>query len=242
MINSGGQTGAVCNSPIRPRRLWYWVAGCMLAAAAACIALAVLGIFALSHQVRDLQRIPVPGHGVVTFAQRGGYVLFIERPGFCCSVSTGPRDSGLFRSWSAYIHLRPVNGGAPVAITTWRGDTENYDLAGHLGETAAFFAIDHPGRYELTASKVMPRSLTDFAIGRGIGNSMLFPVLLILAGLLGLIAAGLLTGVITAVRRRRARRAPLPVPPIVPQRPLPLPGHPGWPPGQFLPADSQGGG
>jgi hypothetical protein len=31
MLTSGGEAGAAGSPPIRPSRLWYWVAGCALA-------------------------------------------------------------------------------------------------------------------------------------------------------------------------------------------------------------------
>jgi hypothetical protein len=89
MITSDGQTRAARSPPIRPSRRWYWVAGCVLAGAAICLVLAVAGFFSLNRQIIDFQRVRVPGQGEVTFAQPGGYVLYVERPGHCCSVAAG---------------------------------------------------------------------------------------------------------------------------------------------------------
>ena len=207
MITSGGQTSVAGSPPIRPSRRWYWVAGCALAGALICIALAVVGFFSLNRQIRDFQRVPVPGQAQITFAQPGGYVLYIESPGQCCSLTAGSWDSAPFSSWSMNVALQPVNGGPPVLINTWRGATESYGVAGHQGQTAMYVTVGRPGRYLLGTSNPVPRSITDVAVGRGIGHGALISLLLALVALFSLIPAGLLVGGVTASRRRRVRRS-----------------------------------
>lgn len=207
MITSGGQTSVAGSPPIRPSRRWYWVAGCALAGALICIALAVVGFFSLNRQIRDFQRVPVPGQAQITFAQPGGYVLYIESPGQCCSLTAGSGDSAPFSSWSMNVALQPVNGGPPVLINTWRGATESYGVAGHQGQTAMYVTVGRPGRYLLGTSNPVPRSITDVAVGRGIGHGALISLLLALVALFALIPAGLLVGGVTASRRRRVRRS-----------------------------------
>ena len=207
MITSGGKTSVAGSPPIRPSRRWYWVAGCALVGALICIALAVVGFFSLNRQIRDFQRVPVPGQAQITFAQPGGYVLYIESPGQCCSLTAGSGDSAPFSSWSMNVALQPVNGGPPVLINTWRGATESYGVAGHQGQTAMYVTVGRPGRYLLGASNPVPRSITDVAVGRGIGHGALISLLLALVALFALIPAGLLVGGVTASRRRRVRRS-----------------------------------
>src|ERR1022692_4381658 len=172
---------AHAGAPVHPRRRWYWLAGCLLAAAATCM-------------------------------QPGGYVLYIERPGSCCSFNIGGGNGGdsgdgpPFPSWSRRVALLQVSNASQVPISTWRGATESYAAAGVQGQAAMYFTIRSPGQYNLTASDVAPRSIADIAAGRGIGHSVLIEVLLIAAGLLIFGPAGLLIGGITAYRRRRARR------------------------------------
>jgi uncharacterized membrane protein YhaH (DUF805 family) len=214
MITWGGQAAAAGSPPIRPSRQWYWVAGGALAAALICSALAVAGFFSLNRQIKDFQRVAVPGQAEVTFAQPGGYILYLERPGRCCSLAAGSGDSAPFSSWSVNVALLPDSGGPPVAITIWRGATESYGVAGHEGQTAMHFTIGHPGRYLLVAQNAIPRSITDVAVGRGIGRGMLW-VLLILVALFALIPAGLVIGGVTFFRRRRARRNPLQAPQVM---------------------------
>lgn len=205
--------GTQGDRPIRPRRLWYWVSGALLAIAVACVALGIAAFFGLDKQVQEFQRVQVPGGGVVAFTRPGEYVLYVEEPGSCCSFSVGSGgsdDNGNssgppFPSWSMRVALEPVAGGRLVPIRTWQGATESYAVSGHQGQTAMSFTISQPGRYRLVASNVTPRSITDLAAGRGLGQGVTAGVLLVLAGL-AVLAAGLLVGVITLVRRRRARR------------------------------------
>jgi hypothetical protein len=141
--------------------------------------------------------------------------------------------------------LRPVNGGPSVAIRTWQGVMESYGAAGHQGQVAAYFTIDHPGRYVLASRNVTPRSITDLAVGRGVGHGLLYAGLLIPVGLF-LLAMGVLACVVTAVRRRRARSrlsSPQTGPPAPGTWP-PVPVHGAWPaggpPGQALSSEPAG--
>ncbi len=205
MITSGGQIVATESLPIRPRRRWYWVAGGILSVALICIALAVAGLFSLNRQIKDFQRVTVPGQAVVTFAQPGGYILYVEGAGQCCSLATGSGGSAPFPTWSMRVALVPESGGPPVSIKVWRGATESYSVTGHEGQTAMYFTIGHPGGYLLSVSNATPHSIADVAAGRGIGHGTL-SLLLILVAVFALIPAGLVVGVITFFRRRRSRR------------------------------------
>jgi len=213
--NGGGDVAPETQGelPIHPLRRWYWVAGCLLAGAVICIALGIAGLFGVNKQIQDFQRLAVPGQRVVHFSDPGGYVIYVERPGSCCAFSIGSGGSGgvgtgpPFSSWSMNIALQAAANRQPVSIRSWRGATESYAAAGHQGQTAMYFTINRPGAYHLGARDVTPNSLTDVAVGRGIGQNVFTDVLLLLIGIFVLAPAALLVGIITAVRRRRASRA-----------------------------------
>ncbi len=230
MITSDWQASAAVSRPLRPARLWYWAAGGLLATAVICILLGVAGFFSLNRQIKEFQRVAVPGRSEVTFAQPGGYVLYLERPGGCCSANVGSGNGATapFPSWSMEVGLQPVNGGPPVSIRDWSGATESYGAAGHEGQAAMSFTIDHPGRYVFAARDATPRSITDIAVGRGIGRAIAVPIVLILVGVL-VLACALTAGGITAFRRRRARQGLLAAPAIMRQAPAPPPAG-GWQP------------
>jgi len=201
------------------------VAGGLLAVAVICITSGVAGFFFLNRQIKQFQRVAVPGQGEVTFAQGGGYVLYLERPGGgCCSASVGGGSGATapFPSWSLEAGLRPVNGGPPVSIRDWSGATESYGAAGHEGQAAMSFTIGHPGRYVLATGDATPRSITDIAVGRGIGRGITVPIVLILAGVF-VLACAVTAGGITVFRRRHARRGLLAAPAMMWQAPPPQP-------------------
>jgi hypothetical protein len=213
MAIAGDIPGAAGRRTVRPSRLWYWAAGSLAAGAAACIALAAAGFVAVDHLVGDFQRVPVPGQAEISLAQPGGYIVYIERPGHCCSVNItmGNGDGGQrlpFPSWSMRVLLQPADGGTPVTVSTWRGAREIYNLAGHNGQRAMSFTVSTAGRYILRTADVRPAAIMDLAVGRDIGRGTLVPLILLLAGVLALGPAGIATGVITFVRRRAARRVP----------------------------------
>ncbi len=208
MTSSGAQPSGAVGPSVRLSRRWYWVAGGVLAGGVICIAFAVAGFFALNRQIADFQRVPVPGQAGVTFTQPGGYVLYIEEPGQCCSINVASDTSSApFPSWSMQVRLQPVSGGPQVSIGTWQGITESYGITGHQGQAAMDFTIDHPGRYLLATGNATPGSITDVAVGRGIGRGILIPFVLIVAGAFAVLA-GLVTGVVTVFRRRASRRRP----------------------------------
>jgi uncharacterized membrane protein YhaH (DUF805 family) len=154
------------------------------------------------------------------------------------------------------VALVPLDGGPRVPISSWRGLTESYSVTGHEGQAAMYATVSRTGRYGLTAQNVVPGTITDIAVGRGIGHGALISLLLFAAGLFVLLPAGLVVGGVTAARRRRARRSLLQEPmqpmgsagpevavpsPSQPDQPEPyppsppLPPYPPYPPGAPLP-------
>jgi Domain of unknown function (DUF4389) len=194
----------VGSGPIRPSRHWYLVAGCLLAAAVACLSLAVTGIFSWDRQIQRFQRVPVPGQGEVTLTQPGEYVLYVETRGQCCSWAFGI-PAGPLAAWSMQLGMGPAYGGADTPVSDWRGMPESYGVTGHQGLTGMTFTITHPGTYLINTSDVHPAAVTDLAVGRSITRATLLPLILLLTGLVTLLGA-VVSFVFTAVRRRQARR------------------------------------
>ena len=223
MTTLGGPASATGDPAIRPSRWWYWIAGGMVAGAVVCVALAVAGFFSVNRQIADFQRVPVPGQADVTFTASGGYVIYIEKPGQCCSFNVSTGNSGPFSSGSMDLALQPADGGPQVSVSTWQGITQSYGIAGHQGQAAAYFTIDRPGRYLLATGNATPGSIAGVAVGRGIGRGILVPFILIAVGSLAALA-GLVTGVVTVSRRRK------PGPPVTP--PMGDGRSPAGPPGE----------
>jgi hypothetical protein len=222
MINTIEQQISAGNGSIRPSQRWYLLAGCLLAVAAASLAIAVTGIFSWDRQIQDFQRVPVPGRGEVTLTQPGNYVLYVETRGQCCSWAVGGQG-GPFARWSMRLAMGPVDGPRPIPVSDWHGLPESYSVSGHQGMTGMTVTIAHPGTYLIETSDVRPATVTDVAVGRDILRATLLPLVLIVAGLAALGGAVLLF-VVTAVRRRRARRRPGQPPGETEPVPWPSPG------------------
>ena len=197
------QPGAA-TEPIRPSRRWYILAGCLLAAAVACWSVAVIGMFSWDRQIQGFQRVPVPGEGTVTLTQPGEYALYLEARGACCSWMVGSQ-SGPLTSWSMRLAIAPANGGPKTLVHSWSGAPVSYDVGGHQGITGMSFTITQPGTYIVEAGHVYPPIVTDLAVGRDILWPTLLPLILLVAGFVALVGA-VVSFVITAGRRRRARR------------------------------------
>jgi hypothetical protein len=204
MIQATEPQSGAATGPVRPSRRWYVLAGGLLAAAVACWSLAVAGMFSWDRQIQDLQRVPVPGTGEVTLTQPGAYVLFVEARGGCCSWTVGSQ-SGPLAGWSMRLVIRRADSGQEIPVSTWSGAPVSYGVGGHQGLTAGSFTIARPGTYVIQTSDVRPATVTDLAVGRNILWATLLPLVLLAAGFAAMLGA-VVSFVITAVRRRRARR------------------------------------
>ena len=229
------QTGSGAG-PLRPPRYWYLIAGGLLAAAVACLSIAVIAMFSWDRQVQDFQRVPVPGEGAVTLTQPGEYVLYVETRGQCCTWSVGSQNRPL-TGWSLRLAVGLASGGPETRVSDWSGLPESYSVSGHQGLTGMSFTITRPGIYIIDTSDVHPGMVTDLAVGRNILPATLLPLVLIVAGLAAL-GGAVLSFALTAARRRRARRRVPPPGGIAPDW-IPPPGGiaPDWipPPGGLAP-------
>jgi hypothetical protein len=202
MINTFEQQAGT--GPVRPSRYWYLLAGGLLAAAVACLAVAVTGVFSWDRQIHDFQRVPVPGSGTVRLTQPGEYALYVETRGACCSWTVGG-PSGPLAHGSMGIVVRPVNGGQRAPVRSWTGLSFSYGADGRQGLAAGSITIRRPGTYLIETWAVRPASVTDLAVGRNIAGATLLPVALFLGGLAVLLGA-VVAVIVIAVRRGQARR------------------------------------
>jgi hypothetical protein len=192
-----GDGGAMGTHPIRPGRLWYWMAGAAVVAAVLWLALSLfLGFRSLSRQVEGFQRVPIPGQVEVSLAEPGGYTLYFEGLGASDEQVTIPRFN---------VSLTAV-GGEEVSIRPY-GGSATYGFGGHSGRAVATFQIEEPGRFLLQTEGEAQGGQATVAVGRSVGPDIFRVVSLAIVGALVLFLAGAALAVVVAVRRNRARRA-----------------------------------
>ena len=182
--------------PVRPARLWYWVAGAAVVAAVVWLALGLfLGFRSLSRQVEGFQRVPIPGQAEVSLAERGGYTVYFE--GLGASDEQVPIPPFRFS-------LTTVDG-EEVPVRAY-GGSATYGFGGHSGRAVATFQIEEPGRFLLQTEGESQDVEANLAVGRSVGPAIFGTVTQPIVGALVLLLAGAVLAVVVAVRRNRARR------------------------------------
>ena len=182
--------------PIRPARLWYWVAGAAVVAAVIWLALGLfLGVRSLSRQVEGFQRVPIPGQAAVSLAEPGGYTVYFEGLGASDEqVPIPPYRLLLTTADGEEVPVRPYGGSA------------TYGFGGHSGRAVATFSIEEPGRFLLQTEGESQGGEANLVVGRSVGPAILRTVTQPIVGALVLSLAGAVLAVVVAVRRNRARR------------------------------------
>jgi hypothetical protein len=198
---------------VGPSRAWYWLAGALVVGAVVLAAVGlVLGLTSFDRRIEEMQRVPLPGTGEVSFTEAGRYGLYYE------GVGAGEDEVPAFT-----VSLVPVDGGEGVPIDGHRG-TATYSVGDRSGTQVASFEIDSPGRYVLQAdvegTAVGPAEL---AVGRGLVRSIAGPLLVAFGGALILFLLGVALALVVALRRHSRRR-----PTTVTGQREDAPPAPGW--------------
>ncbi len=209
---------SISGPPARRRRVGYWIAAALFVLAVALGVLAGVGFSSLVRQVDSFQRVQVPGQATVTFSKPGGYLVYLEGPGFGGLSSTG----------QVPLSMHSDASGRQVSLGSLSGVQETYTLGSHSGQAVASFTITAPGRYVVNAGTPSDPAPTDIAFGHGIGSALALAIVGLVLGILALVAA-VIVGIITAVVRSRRGRRPL------------YAGPPGMPPWPAAPQQPYGG-
>jgi Protein of unknown function (DUF2510) len=203
---------------VRPSRLWYVLAGALVVGAGIWLTAGLLlGFRSLERQIREFQRVPVPGEREVRLERQGGYTLYFEGPGASDATRTVQ---------SLTVSLVPAGGGTPVSIR--RYDTSaTYDLAGHSGRAVGAFRIDRPGSFLLRVQGEPGAAPSNVAVGTSIAPVIVRALVPTIPGAIVLFLVGVAVVVVVAIRRNQARRtAAGPAVPAGPPAYGPIP--PGW--------------
>ena len=220
---SDGGPGAVPlaapQAKIRPGRIWYLVGLLVFLGGVAWLVVGIVSVF--SH-VNSFPRVAVPAGGQVSLDHSGGYVIYYEGPG---------AQSGRIPPFQ--VRVTPASAGAAVRSLAPYSGSLTYSNGSHQGSAVLTLQVTHPGRFtvETPGGTNLPAG-SDLAFGasfgRGLAASIGGGVLLILAGLGGLIVIF----IIRIVKTNRAR-SPVPAwspPPGPPTPPPPTPPPPTSPP------------
>ncbi len=164
----------------------------------------IVGIVALGNTVNDLQRVPLPQGGTISFQRSGGYIVYYEGPG---------AQSGQIPRFN--IHVTPASSGAAVSSLTQYGSQVTYNIGSHHGRAVLTLHVTKPGTFRVSSAGLQV-SGADLAFGGSIASGVvgiLVPgVPLMIVGFLG----GLLLLIIRIVRKRTLQRqsaGPYPYPP-----------------------------
>ena len=179
---------------VRPGRIWYLVALLAFLGGAAWLVVGLVSVF--SH-VNSFARVAVPAGGQVSLDHSGGYVIYYEGPG---------AQSGQIPPFR--VRVTPVSAGAAVQSLAPYSGSLTYSNGSHQGSAVLTLQVTHPGRFtvETPGGTSLPAG-SDLAFGDSFGGGLAASIagglLLILAGLAGLIAIF----VIRLVGASRARSA-----------------------------------
>jgi hypothetical protein len=183
----------------RPSTAGYWLGGLIAV-------LAILGSLAwgatvfLDWQthVEDFPRITPPGTAAVSVTEAGTHFLYLEHD----RSTTVPTGSAL----PAVSVTAP--SGADVPLATYSGELR-YDVpdaTNRVGDAVLTFQAEEPGTYRVTVGDADQGTV--IAVGddlvRGWGLQVVMVVALLLAGIL----IGLVSVIVTAVRRAGSVRHP----------------------------------
>src|SRR5215475_7441930 len=175
---------------IRPGRIWYLLP---LAALLGGVAWIVFGVTSIGSEINSFARAPLPAGGVVSLNHSGGYTVYYEGPG---------AQSGNIPN--VRVGVLPASAGASVrSLAAYHGSL-TYGVGSHEGKAVLTLQVGHPGQFKIvTAAASGVPAGSDLAFGDSFAGGLVAGVLLLLAGLAGLIVLF----VIRLVKTNRAKSA-----------------------------------
>jgi hypothetical protein len=202
---------------IKPGKGWYWLGGLLVAGGIlGGLAIGIAGVVRLVKTIEDFGRFKVAdgsGTAQVSFKKPGKYSIYYEwNSKVCQNLAAGTGGSCQTEKVSAESHDPPSR--LDISISNDNGSldvkpTENsydYDFGDYGGTEVATVQVDNAGSYTMTVESDRT-SAFGIALGKGVVSSILpWIAVAALVGLLGL-ALGLVTLIVTGVKRGRRKRA-----------------------------------
>ncbi|MDT4966447.1 MAG: hypothetical protein QOJ64_1184 [Acidobacteriota bacterium] len=203
---------------IKPSRAYYLLA--LLVLIVGVTAFVIFLIKGIGGITDKLVQMEAPGTAEMNFAEPGTYTIFYEPE----SVFEGKvyNTRGNFSGVWCTVVSKETN--SPVRLDQSSMNT-TYTVGNRSGMSLLDFEIDRPGIYEVSAAyRDNPdRPKIVLAIGHGVSKSIATTVIVGIAIMFGTVILALLIGILTLVKRRRAKKAFMPGGP--PAYPPPYPGR-----------------
>jgi hypothetical protein len=173
----------------RPSTAGYWIgAGIAIVATLAAVVWGAFTFLGWRAHVEDFPRVSPPGTAVVSVADTGTRIIYLEHDR---ATPVPPTPSVTVTAPS----------GAGVPLAEYRAEMR-YDVPGvtrRVGDAVLSFQAQEPGSYQVTVADTEPGAVV--AIGDDLVWAWGPQVVGIVALLLGGLLVGLLTVIVTAVRR-----------------------------------------
>lgn len=186
-----------------PSLAWYWVGGAVaLLGVIATIVWVVAGVRGIDRQVDRFQRVDIGDEGPITIEDAGGYTVYYEGP----YADLEAPD----------VHVTIEGPGIRRgSLDDYDGDL-TYSFGGRDGRAILTVRIEEPGTFLLGSTSEEEDDEGQIAVGPSIAPRLVRTILV--AVLLGLYTLGGTIGIVllTALRRRDARRRAAPPPLIRP--------------------------
>ena len=188
---------------VKPGKAWFLIGA--LAIVLGIIAFVVIlvgGVKRVSDEVDRFARFRVPKEGVVatvTLSRSGTYTLYYEYPaGASDARREVPSDLAVQITTKPEGKIIPITPGTASASFSFSGK--------RAGRSAGQFTAPAPGRYDIQVTGGAPVAPYDVAVGKGLVSKIGATVLAAfgIGALLGLL--GLVTLIVTGVRRGRSKR------------------------------------
>jgi hypothetical protein len=182
------------SEPLKPSGWWYGIAGGIGAVGVILAVVVLVATFSsYSDKIDDFQRVEIPGSGVVTLDDTGGYTIYHEFPGADSSD----------RILSDLVITVTAPDGSEVDLDPYDSDV-TYFTSDVDGVALYSFRAFETGDYEIDV-RAEGGEFGDVAVGRGLGSALVGGIVgAIVLGLGGIVAGGVIA-IVTGVRRSRNR-------------------------------------
>jgi hypothetical protein len=198
------------SSTIRPGKKWYVIGAlCIAIGVLGGIALIIAGVVNLSRTVDNFGRFRAPATKTLVFQKAGTYTLYYEYQGDVCADESARRECVSLSAPDqppAGLQITLTDpSGRTVPVQRGNTDEVSFSFSSRAGRSVGEVRIPAPGDYTIDVAAPGAPAF-GIAVGRGVLGDLVRWVLGGLAlAVLG-VALGLISIIVTAVKRGRRKR------------------------------------